>query len=580
MYVLGLNAYHGDSAAAIVGDGHVLAAAEEERFTRVKHWAGVPVNAIDFCLSFAGINFDQLSCVAVNMDNDAHRGKKFIYLFKSRPGIGLILEKLKTRSSRESLMDSISRLSSHNTDGIPLQAVEHHHAHLASAFYPSGFDSAALLSVDGFGDFSSAAMGAGSSCGIDIFKYVHFPHSLGVFYQAITQYLGFPNYGDEYKVMGLASYGEPEFVRQLSTVLKIEDSGIYRLGLDYFTHQNQSVYSRSESGVPEFANLYSKQLEKLLGPARQQNQSVDQRHKNIAATTQYLYEQALFALLDRLHQQTGDTNLAMAGGCAMNSVANGKIKSNTAFENIYVQPAGGDAGGAIGSALIAWRQYGQDFPKSVMPDAYLGPEYSINEIRTLVHATVELRTEEFCIDECGDAALFDTVCDGLMDGAVVGWFQGRMEWGPRALGNRSILADPRRMDIQDLLNRKIKRRETFRPFAPSILAEEADQWFTVNDKAPFMEKVYPVRKEKVNLIPAVTHVDGTGRLQTVEKSFNSRYHGLINRFFEKTGVPILLNTSFNENEPIVCHPQQALDCFLRTRMDILVMGNLIVRRIN
>jgi carbamoyltransferase len=404
---------------------------------------------------------------------------------------------------------------------------------------------------------------------------------MGIFYQAITQYLGFPDYGDEYKVMGLASYGSPKFVTELREVLQVEKSGRYSLCLPYFRHHREALTYQWRDGIPRFDSLYSKKLEQLLGPSRAPGQTIASVHQDIAASAQSLYEEVLFGILNQLHRDTGVDYLALAGGCAMNSVANGKILQNTNFSNVYVQPAAGDAGGAIGSALVVWQKLAGTFTKPVMPDAYLGPGYSHDEIESLLQASADqLDTREFRIEHWVESALVQHVAKAIEGGAVIGWFQGRMEWGPRALGNRSILADPRRSDIQDLLNNKIKRRESFRPFAPSILSEQVGEWFEVEDQAPFMEKVYQIKPQKHDVIPAVTHVDGTGRLQTVDREGNSRYYSLINAFFELTGVPILLNTSFNENEPIVCTPEQALQCFLRTKMDMLVLENFTITRIN
>ncbi len=580
MYILGLNAYHGDSSAAIIHNGIVVAAAEEERFTRQKHWAGVPLNAINFCLGYVDKKFSDLSYVAINSDSSAHFWKKFAFGLRSQPGFNLIVEKLKSRSSRENILESISRMSGHKSRGVKLKHVEHHLCHLASAFYPSEFHSSALLSVDGFGDFSSAAWGFGIENNIDTRGYSHFPHSLGIFYQAITQYLGFPNYGDEYKVMGLASYGVSDHESAMSEILHLDRDSNYLLSLPYFRHHKNTVYHRDEHGIPNFDRLYSPKLEQLLGPARNPGDPITDKHRNIAASAQAAYEQAFFALLNRLQQETNSENLSLAGGCAMNSVANGKIRQATKFRNIYVQPASGDAGGAIGAALMTWKNLGKKFTSPVMPDAYLGPKFSHSRISSVLKDNINrLQDKKFEITEWKNQALVEHIAKCIADGLVIGWFQGRMEWGPRALGNRSILADPRRADVQDLLNEKIKRRESFRPFAPSILNEFVSTWFETDDTVPYMEKVYPVRKDKQSQIPAVTHIDGSGRLQTVTEMSNLKYHRLISAFYKLTGVPILLNTSFNENEPVVCTPNEALDCFLRTRMDILVMENVSITRV-
>lgn len=579
MFVLGINAFHGDSSAAILKDGVIIAAAEEERFTRKKHWAGIPVDSIGFCLEFAGIKFSDISNVAINTDSRAHITKKFGYMLTFGTGFKLALEKLKFRSKRENILTAIESKFGQIASRAKLHNVEHHLCHLASAYYPSGYESASLLSIDGFGDFSSAAWGIGNSQQISVLGYQHFPHSLGIFYQAITQFLGFKNYGDEYKVMGLASYGQPEFVTRLMNIVESTEEGMYKLSLPYFRHHNKSLIYQWEDGIPRFENLYSKKFEQLLGQARTANEPITQFHKNIAASAQQVYEEILFKLLNNLYSQTKIDRLAMAGGCAMNSVANGKILGNTKFKKVYVQPAAGDAGGAIGAALIAWKDLGNEIEKPVMATPYLGPGYSNQQIETILSDYQDfLRKDGHQVSKVGDRELLEFTAYKLADGAVVGWFQGRMEWGARALGNRSILADPRRSDMQQLLNEKIKRRESFRPFAPSILREHVSNWFDVDDDVPFMEKVYPVKSEMRDLVPAITHIDGTGRLQTVETTSNPRYYKLIEEFHRRTNIPMLLNTSFNENEPIVCTPKQALQCYLRTKMDVLILENFILSR--
>ena len=578
MYILGLNAYHGDASAVVVKNGVVIAAAEEERFNRTKHWAGIPTQAIQFCLQFANIDISDISHVAINSDGRKNKWKKLKYVLSCQSSLKLILEKAKLRSKKVGVLQALENQIEGDWSGIELMEIEHHLCHLASAYYPSGFQSAALLSVDGFGDFSSSAMGQGNGSEISIDEFVHFPHSLGIFYQAITQYLGFPNYGDEYKVMGLSSYGSPDYVSSLQEVLQISRNGNYQLGLKFFRHHKEPLGYEFNDGVPQFDRLYSTELEKLLGPARDASKPIAEKHQNIAASAQHLYEQALFGLLNKLHAISGSENLAIAGGCGMNSVANGKIIQNTPFKKVYVQPAAGDAGGAMGAALVAWQKLKRDFDQPVMPDAYLGPAYSSEEISDLVANTVELSDSRFEVSLMTELDQIEYVVEKLIGGFVIGWFQGRMEWGARALGNRSILADPRRDDMQELLNNKIKRREGFRPFAPSILSEHVSEWFEAVDDVPYMEKVYPIKKSKHHIIPAVTHVDGSGRLQTVDKVRNPKYYQLIESFYRKTQVPVLLNTSFNENEPIVCTPEQALQCFLRTKMDVLALGNYTIAR--
>ena len=580
IYILGLNAFHGDSSACLVRDGVLVAAAEEERFRRVKHWAGFPTEAIRYCLAEAGIGLADLDMVAVNQDAGANLWKKIAFLATRRPDLSLVLDRIRNKSERVGVAEELQRAFPGERLRAEVRPVEHHLAHLGSAFLVSPFDEAIAVSVDGFGDFASAAWGLGRGNRIDVDDKVYFPHSLGIFYQALTQYLGFPNYGDEFKVMGLAPYGEPRFLEEMRQVVRLEGEGSFRLDLDYFRHHRERIQDEWKDGEPVFGALYSPRLAELLGPAREHGEELTQRHKDIARSVQAMYEEAFFHLLNRLHARYGVDALALAGGCAMNSVANGKIFRNTPFKRMYVQSAAGDAGGAIGAAFVAWHASGARPRAFVMDHAYWGPSASDDEIAALLERNAAAIDTAGCVVQrmSNEAELLTVAAQAIAQGRVVGWFQGRMEWGPRALGNRSILGDPRRADMKDILNLKIKRRESFRPFAPSVLREAVPEWFECDDDVPFMMQVYPVREGKRGLVPAVTHVDGSGRLQTVTQAANRRYYALIEAFCALTGVPMVLNTSFNENEPVVCRPQEALDCFLRTRMDVLVMGEWVLSR--
>ncbi|KAA3622845.1 MAG: carbamoyltransferase, partial [Proteobacteria bacterium] len=567
-------------AAALVVDGKLVAAAEEERFRRLKHWAGFPSESIRYCLGEAGLALEDVDVLAINQDSKANLWKKLGFTLAKRPDLKYILEKVRTRRDRAGIGEQIEAAFPGSRFNGRVAPVEHHLAHLSSAFHVSPFDEAVVVSVDGFGDFASGAWGVGRGSRIEVENRVYFPHSLGNFYQALTQYLGFPHYGDEYKVMGLAPYGEPRFVNEMRRVVQLVDDGGYRLNLDYFVHHRENVVYEWDGGEPVFGRIYSNELEALLGPARRPDEEITQRHRDIAHSIQAMYEEAFFHLLDRLHERHGVDELALAGGCAMNSVANGKIYRRSRFKRAYIQSAAGDAGGAIGAAFAAWHGAGGKPRDFVMNHAYWGPSFSGDEIRGVLDShQSELESASCRIEKVEDR---DRLCDltarAVADGKVVGWFQGRMEWGPRALGNRSIVCDPRRADIKDILNSKIKRRESFRPFAPSILRESAGEWFEENDDVPFMMKVFQVREEKRAEIPAVTHVDGSGRLQTVYRDTNPRYYRLIESFRDLTGIPIVLNTSFNENEPVVCAPEEALACFLRTRMDLLVIGDFMISR--
>jgi carbamoyltransferase len=576
--VLGINAYHGDSSACLVKDGVLIAAAEEERFSRIKHWAGFPSEAIKYCLAEDDVSLADVTHVAINQDGKANLWKKIGFTLAKRPDLGMVLDRIKNKRERANVREELLRTVGVGFSG-EVHEVEHHLAHLSSAFHVSSYDEAVVVSVDGFGDFASAAWGVGRGTEISIDDKVYFPHSLGIFYQALTQWLGFPHYGDEYKIMGLAPYGQPKFMPELRRIVQLQGDGSFKLNLDYFRHHMEKVDYEWENGEPRVGELFSDALVTLLGAVRGKDEPLTQRHKDIARSVQAMYEEAFFNLLNVLHKRHGSANLCLAGGCAMNSVANGKVYRNTPFEKVYIQSAAGDAGGAIGAAYSVWHKLGgaRGF---VMDHAYWGPHFGDGELKTLLDASSAKLVDQRCtvvrVDD--EAALCTQTASAISEGKVVGWFQDRMEWGPRALGNRSILGDPRRADMKDILNLKIKRRESFRPFAPSILREAVSEWFEQDDDVPFMMQVYPIREEKQALIPAVTHVDGSGRLQTVTRDTNPRYYNLIEAFGRATGVPIVLNTSFNENEPVVCKPEEALDCFLRTKMDVLVLGNWFIER--
>lgn len=577
MIILGINAYHADAAACLVRDGTLVAAAEEERFRRIKHWAGFPSQAIAYCLQEARLELRDVTHVAVNRSARANFLRKLTYVAGHHPSPRLILNKLGNRKRVASIADQLSSFAGRSFAGR-IDYIEHHLAHLASAFYPSHFPEATVLSVDGFGDFASAGWGQGKDSSLTLDGRVLFPHSLGIFYQAMTQYLGFPYYGDEYKLMGLAAYGNGSCRNEVQKLLSLRDDGSFALNLKYFRHHQDDIVYEWSGGSPICGSLYSKGLVDSMGPQRSADAPIEDRHRNLAFATQAVYEDAFFHLLQNLQRRYGHTAIALAGGCAYNSVANGKVRDRTRFKQIYLQSAAGDAGGAIGAAYVVWHRVGARVGE--MTHASWGPSFSDSEISALVLDQKQAIEAERCTIRriLYEEELVETTAQAIADGLVVGWFQGRMEWGPRALGNRSILCDPRRADMKTILNLKIKRRESFRPFAPSILRETVTDWFEREDDVPFMLQVLPIRRDRRDQIPAVTHIDGTGRLQTVDRASNSRYYALIQAFFRRTGVPMVLNTSFNENEPVVCRPQEALDCFLRTKMDVLVMGSYVLRR--
>jgi len=579
LIILGLNAFHGDSSAALVRDGVLVAAVEEERFRRIKHWAGFPSQSIAYCLKEAGVSLADVDHVALNQDSSAHFGRKLLYLLSSRPDPRFVLQRLTNRKKRAGARELLAQSFPGQEFRGTLHNIEHHLCHLYSAYYVSPFKEAVTLSVDGFGDFSSSAWGTGTGSNIDIDGRVFFPHSLGIFYQALTQYLGFPHYGDEYKVMGLAPYGKPAQLDKLRNIVRLRDDGSFELELKYFRHHREEIPHQWLDGSPEIGDLFLPELENLLGPRRAKGAPLTDEHRDLARSIQAMYEEAFFHLIGKLQAKTGRTDITLAGGCAANSVANGKVRRQTKFKRVYIQSAAGDAGGAIGAAFAVHHQQGGS-RSFVMDHAYWGPHYSAAEVASVVasrRADIESAGCDVAVVS-DEAELCRRTAEMVADGKVVGWFQGRLEWGPRALGNRSIVCDPRRADMKDILNAKIKRRESFRPFAPSVLDAAVGEWFEEEDAVPFMMQVFQIREDKRAQIPAVTHVDGSGRLQTVNRATNPRYYKLIESYRDITGVPMVLNTSFNENEPVVCKPEEALDCFLRTKMDLLVLGETMITR--
>ncbi len=629
MYILGINAYHGDAAAAIIKDGELIAAVEEERFNRFKHCAGFPTESVRYCLQAAGIPIEAVEHVGISRDPSAHLHKKILFaatraarqlapggsrkeaggsrqevadrsqaggghrqntdtaeVFESeslalpdgnRGGQGIfrqVVDRLGNAAKVRDLKDDLGKELGVFRKRLRAQFhnVEHHRAHLASSFYVSPFKRAALLSIDGFGDFISTMWALGEANRIDVLGQVEYPHSTGIVYTATTQFLGFPHYGDEGKVMGLAPYGRPRYIEEFRDIIRTQEGGQFRLNLDYFRHHAEGVDMTWDQGPPVIGRIFSDEYVRLFGAPRDNGAPLTDRQRDIAASLQLRLEEVVFHILNHLHAQTGVTDLGLSGGVAYNSVVNGKILLNTPFRRVFVQPAAGDSGTALGVCYQIYNAILNRERRELMEGAYTGPEFSHSEIRT------ELERSGLQYETYSDEVLTQRAAQDIADGLVVGWFQGRMEFGPRALGNRSIVVDPRRAEMKDILNDRIKKREPFRPFAPSILEERVGDYFEQSHPAPTMLMVYQVRPERRAEIPAVTHVDGSGRLQTVSRKVNPRYHQLIADFYELTGVPVVLNTSFNENEPIVCSPRHAIDCFMKTRMDVLYLGNHGVRR--
>jgi carbamoyltransferase len=574
MLILGLNMFHADSSAAIVVDGEIRFAVAEERLNRRKHFGGFPALAVKACLDAVGAKVSDIDHVAVGQDSDANLAKKVQYALANP---AKILNFVRLRHRKEAMRDvrallakalevdsSLLRFQDHH--------LEHHIAHIASAYYCSPWERAAGFSYDGSGDFVSTMMARCEGNEIEVLDRVFLPHSLGSVYTMICEFIGYNQYGDEGKVMGLAPYGKNTYSDQIEKIVKPDGDG-FRLDLSYFKPlgSNQGMQVLPD-GTVRLARHFSDRMEKLFGRPRAPYTDIAQRDMDLAFALQQRFEEIFFHLLKQLHRRVPTDELAMAGGCALNSVANGKLFDSTPFRKTYIQPAAGDEGLAIGAALHTYHSVLKQPRRQELKSSYLGPEFSESRIQSaLQKAGLADRKLERSI-------LLDAVADQIAAGKVVGWFQGRMEWGPRALGNRSIVAHPGLPDMKDVLNARIKHREWFRPFAPSILAEYQHEYFEHDHPSPFMLHVYKIRPEKRKTLCAVNHIDDTGRLQTVSREENPLYYDLISAFHRKTGIPVVLNTSFNENEPIVCTPEEAIDCFQRTRMDVLAIGPFIVTK--
>ncbi len=568
MLILGLNMFHADASAAIVQDGEVVFAIAEERLNRKKHYGGFPALAVQACLDAVGAKISEVQHVAVGQDTDANLAKKVQYALTNP---AKILNFIRMRQRKESMRDVRSLL----TNALHVEAsqlrfaehhLEHHIAHIASAYYCSPWEKAAGFSYDGSGDFVSTMMARCEGNDIEVLDRVFLPHSLGSFYTMICEFIGYKKYGDEGKVMGLAPYGKDAYSRQVREIVGLKN-GAFQLDLGFFkplgSNQGMEVLP---DGTVRLARHFSARMEELFGVPREPHTEISQRDMDLAFAMQQRFEEVFFHLLNELHKRVPLEDLAMAGGCALNSVANGKLFTTTPFRRTWIQPAAGDEGLAIGAALHTYHSVLKQPRRHELKNSYLGPEFSESRIES------DLKKASLRYQKLDREPLLEKVAEQAAAGNVVGWFQGRMEWGPRALGNRSIVAHPGLPNMKDVLNARIKHREWFRPFAPSILAEHQHEYFEHDHPSPFMLHVYKIRPEKRKELCAVNHVDDTGRLQTVTREENPLYYDLIQAFQRKTGIPVLLNTSFNENEPIVCTPGEAIDCFTRTKMDVLAIG--------
>lgn len=573
MYILGINAYHADSSACLIRDGEIVAAAEEERFTRIKHCAGFPENAIRYCLREANITIDEIEHIGISKDPKRRILKKILYAFFNFDGnlsAKFIESRLNNYSKINNViskLEEIFELQKGVLKKVKFHNIEHHLAHASSAFLVSPFDEAAILTIDGFGDFASAMFAYGRDNEIKILNRIEFPHSLGVLYTAISQFLGFNKFGDEGKVMGLAAYGEAKYLDKFRDIISVNNNK-YKLNLDYFLHHKGGI-SEMWKDVPSYGRLWSDKFEEVFGVDRESATVLENRHENIASSLQKTLEEVVFSILNNFHTKYFSDNLCLAGGVALNCVMNGKIKGNTKFKNIFIQPASSDSGTSIGTAFYIYNIILGKKRNYIMDDAYLGPSFKEDEIEDVI--------KKYNLKYIRSKCIFKETAKLISEGNILGLFQGRMEIGPRALGNRSILADPRKAKMKDILNNRIKHRENFRPFAPSIIIEKVADFFVEKEPSPFMLLNYRVLPEKISLIPAVVHIDGTARVQTVDKKTNPKYWMLIKEFENITGIPIVLNTSFNENEPIVCTPEDAIRCFLNTKMDYLALEDFLIK---
>ena len=568
MLILGINMFHADASAALVQDGEVVFAIAEERLNRIKHYAGFPSLAIEACLDFAGAKITDVDHVAIGQDSDANLARKVQYALANP---AKILNLIRLRQRKQPMRDARSLVArALDVDARALRFaehhLEHHIAHIASAYYCSSWEKAAGFSYDGSGDFVSTMMARCEGNQIEVLDRVFLPDSLGSFYTMICEFIGYQQYGDEGKIMGLAPYGKDTLCDRLVDVISLRN-GSFNLDRSFFKPigSNQGMRVLPDGRV-RLARHFSERMVNAFGDPREPESELTQREMDLAYATQRRFEEVFFHLLNQLYRHMPCEDLVMAGGCALNSVANGKLFARTPFRRTWIQPAAGDEGLAMGAALHTYHAVLNQHRRFVMKNSYLGPEFSDAAIES------DLKKAKLRYRKLERESLLDSVAEKIAAGKVVGWFQGRMEWGPRALGNRSILAHPGFPGMKEVLNSRIKQREWFRPFAPSILEERQGEYFEHDHPSPFMLHVYKIRAEKRAQLSAVNHVDDSGRLQSVRREENPLYYDLIRRFERKTGIPVLLNTSFNENEPIVCRPEEAIDCFKRTRMDVLAIG--------
>jgi len=577
--ILGINAFHADASAVLLRDGHLIGAIAEERINRVKHFAGFPALAIARLLEMGGLTIADIDHVAIGRDAKANLLEKVGFSLKNLGRISKLAEqRLKNRADIKDIPTLICEALGAPREALKARVhhIEHHLCHIASTYLPSGFEKAAILSIDGFGDFASTVTAIGEGSTFKVLDRVLFPHSMGVFYTALCQFIGYDGYGDEGKVMGLAPYGKPTYMDVVRDMVHLEDDGRFSLNLDYYIHHSEGVdYGVDAEGHPTVAPLYSQKLIEKIGTPRVKGSEITQRDMDIAFSMQARLEEVYFHILRHLHAVTGCDALCVAGGVSLNSVANGKIFDQTGFKRFYAHPAATDDGTAFGAAYFVHNVTLGAPRTEALHHAYFGDSFDDHAIAEALESYGLLATAKRLEDP---DVLAQETATRIAEGKVVGWYQGRMEWGPRALGARSIVAHPGFPGMKDILNARIKHREWFRPFAPSILEERAGDYFQHDHPSSFMMLVYRTRPEHRDDLSATNHADNTGRLQTVDKDAAPHYYRLIKAFEKITGIPIVLNTSFNENEPIVHTPAQAIDCYVRTKMDCLAIGSFLVEK--
>ena len=570
--VLGLNAFHADTSACLIMNGRIVAAIEEERINRKKHSSEFPINAINECLKIGNISFKDVTDISINSDPSKNLHIKLFHFLKSfelKKINNLFVNRFKNKFNLKKILNESYKLN----NNLKINNVEHHLSHLSSSFFASGFEKAVGLSIDGSGDFSSLTIAECDFKSIKIKKRIYFPNSIGLFYQGMTQLIGFNKYGDEYKLMGLAPYGKPMFKDEIKSKIFKNSNELFNLNLKYFNHHKLNFkYDISED--INIGDILSSDFKKFL-ENRLETKNINDFKKNISSSTQKIYEEYFQKILQHLKKINFSKNIIFSGGCALNSSANNILLNDSFFEKIFIPFAPADNGGAIGSSIYTYSKYGKEIENIKSP--YLGNNDSNLEIEKVLKDYAN--KSNLIVKQFFDFnQLCESAVDDLTKDSVIGWFQDKMEFGPRALGNRSILADPRKENMKEIINKKIKRRENFRPFAPSVLHEYQKEWFDEDFENIYMSSVMRAKLNKKKLIPAVVHIDGTSRVQTVKKKDNEKFYQLIKKFYNNTNVPMLLNTSFNENEPIVRKPEEAIECLLRTDMDSLYINNFLIKK--